>query len=280
MTIFEAYNTTKQKLEKAGIEDFVFEAKQIIKHITGLSATQILMKYNTPLTDFQKNNLTAILRQREIRYPLQYIIGEWDFYARSYVVGPGVLIPRQDTEAVVEKAIEFLGEKKNCNVLDLCAGSGCIGISIACEKKDCKVDLVEKYTEALNYTKKNITKNSAINAIAYKGDIFKGDFNDRNYDLIVSNPPYIPENEMRETSPEVAFEPETALLAQDGGLEFYKAIINNYTECLNKNGMMIFEVGKGESKQVAGLLTDAGYIDIQIKKDYNEIERGVSGIKK
>ena len=91
MTIFEAYNSTKKKLEKAGIEDYVFEAKQIIKHITGLNATQILSYYNRNLTEFQENNLTALIHQREVRYPLQYIFGEWDFYGRSFYVGPGYL---------------------------------------------------------------------------------------------------------------------------------------------------------------------------------------------
>ena len=86
MTIFEAYNSTKKKLEKAGIEDYVFEAKQIIKHITGFSATQILTNYNNKLTEFQENNLVAIVHQREVRYPLQYILGNWDFYGRTYEV--------------------------------------------------------------------------------------------------------------------------------------------------------------------------------------------------
>ena len=108
MTIFEAYNEVKKKLQAAGIEDYVFEAKQIIKHITGLSATQILTQYNNKLSLFQENNLTALLRQREIRYPLQYIFGEWDFYGRPFYVGPGVLVPRADTETLIEAALEFL----------------------------------------------------------------------------------------------------------------------------------------------------------------------------
>lgn len=279
MTIFEAYNSTKKKLEKAGIEDYVFEAKQIIKHITGLSAPQILTGYNKNLTEFQENNLIALIHQREVRYPLQYIFGEWDFYGRSYFVGPGVLVPRADTEIVVETAIEYLKGKENPKILDLCAGSGCIGITLSKEIENSIVYLVEKYDEALRYTEKNIIRNEANNAKAIKGDIFEGTASKEVYDLIISNPPYIPQNEMSEISPETKFEPETALLADDGGMEFYKAIINNYTKSLKDGGMLAFEVGINESRKVAELLEAAGYKNIAIKKDLNNIERAVQGIK-
>ena len=278
MTIFEAYNSTKKKLEKAGIEDYVFEAKEIIKHITGLNATQILTNYNNKLTEYQENNLIALVHQREVRYPLQYIFGSWDFYGRSYNVGPGVLVPRADTETVIEVALDYLKDVEKPQILDLCAGSGCIGITLAKEKPDAEVLMIEKYMEAFRYTLKNIEINTAINAKALMGDIFGKAGADKNYDLIVSNPPYIPEDEMDDISPETHFEPETALVATDNGMEFYKAIINGYTESLKKGGMMLFEVGIGESQKVAELLKNAGYCNISVKKDLNGIERAVSGI--
>lgn len=278
MTIFEAYNSTKKKLEKAGIEDYVFEAKQIIKHITGFSATQILTYYNRNLTEFQENNLTALIHQREVRYPLQYIFGEWDFYGRSFYVGPGVLVPRADTETLIDGAKEYLENIEKPEILDLCAGSGCIGITLAKEKENSHVTLVEKYDEAIRYAEKNKVRNKADNVRIIKGDVFESAGNDKCYDLIISNPPYIPENEMKDISPETHFEPETALLAADGGMEFYKAIIKNYTSSLKNGGMMAFEVGMGESEKVAELMKAAGY-KVSIKKDFNNIERLVSGIK-
>ena len=254
MTIFEAYNSTKKKLEAAGIEDYVFEAREIIKHITGLNSAQILTCYNRALSEFQQNNLTAILRQREIRYPLQYIFTKWDFYGRSFYVGPGVLVPRADTETVIEQCKEYLKDIENAEILDLCAGSGCIGITLGKECDSAKVLMIEKYDEALSYAEKNITHNNAENVKAQKGDIFESEGADKTYDLIVSNPPYIPENEMSICSPETKFEPETALLAGDGGMEFYKAIIANYTGALKSGGMLCFEVGINESERVAKLL--------------------------
>ena len=278
MTIFEAYNSTKKKLEGFGIEDYVFEAKQIIKHITGLNASQILTSYNKELSLFEQNNLTALLHQREVRYPLQYIFGEWDFYGRPFSVGPGVLVPRADTETVIDAGLEYLKDKQNPEILDLCAGSGCIGITFAREREDSRVLMVEKYDEAINYTQKNIYKNDAPNAEVLKGDIFEGAFGESEFDLIVSNPPYISDDEWQEISPETHFEPETALKAKDNGLEFYKAISKNYKNSLKKGGMLLFEVGYKQAEKVAEIMKKEGYIDIKFKKDLGGINRAVSGI--
>ena len=279
MTIFEAYNHIKQKLKAAGIEDSVFEAKVIIKHITGLSNSEILTAYTKELTEYEQNNLTAILRQREIRYPLQYILGEWDFYKYRFKVGVGVLIPRSDTEILVEKCCEYLENKPSPKILDLCAGSGCIGISLALDFPDSAVVMVEKYPEALRYIEQNIEFCGAYNSLAIKGDVCDGTACEQTYDLIVSNPPYIPPNEMAITSPETKFEPETALLGGQDGLDFYRTIINNYKNSLKDGGMLAFEVGINEAERVKSLLTDSGFVKITITKDLNQIERVVTAIK-
>lgn len=279
MTIFEAYNSCKKRLEAAGIEDYIFEAREIIKHITGLSSAQILTSYNRKLSEYQENNMIAILHQREVRYPLQYIFTKWGFYGREFYVGPGVLVPRADTETVIEESKVFLNGKQSPEILDLCAGSGCIGITLGKEFETAKVLMIEKFDEALNYAQKNITHNKAENVTALKGDIFESAGADKSYDLIVSNPPYISQSEMDIVSPETKFEPQTALLADDGGMEFYKAIIANYADSLNQGGMLCFEVGFSQSEQVAELLKNAGFVDIKVKNDFNDIGRAVSGIK-
>ena len=275
MNIFEAYNSTKKALLSAGIDDCVFEAKQIIKHITGLRSSEILMNYTKELTEFQSNNLTAILRQRELRYPLQYIFGEWSFYGRDFYVGPGVLVPRADTETVIEVCTEYLKDKKEPKILDLCAGSGCIGITLAKEKEDSGCLMVEKYPEAMRYAEKNITRNKAENARVIAGDVLEGTASGEKYDLIVSNPPYIAENGTEEVSPETKYEPETALIGGADGLKFYRAIVGNYKSSLKENGMICFEVGIGQADSVKEILNAAGFTDIDVKKDLNGIERAV-----
>ena len=280
MNIFEAYNKTKKELEAAGIEDYVFEAKQIIKHITGFSNSEILMNYTNRLTEFQSNNLTAIIKQRAIRYPLQYIFGEWAFYGREFFVGPGVLVPRADTETLVDVCLKYLENTENPAVLDLCAGSGCIGITLALEKADAAVTLVEKFPEAARYAERNIKRHGTDNVTLICGDVLNGAANDKEYELIVSNPPYVPKNEMETVSPEVHYEPETALFGGEDGLDFYRAVITEYKKALKAGGMLAFEVGAGEAAAVEALLEDAGLKEINTEKDLGGICRAVYGIKK
>lgn len=275
-TIFEAYNDCKRQLEAAGIEDYVFESKQIIKHITGYTNAQILTKYTQPLTEFQQNNLTAIIKQRLIRYPLQYIFGKWSFYGREFFVGPGVLIPRSDTETLIDVCLEFLKQKKGAEVLDLCAGSGCIGITLKCECQDAEVTLVEKFDEAFGYTVKNAEHNNADVKIL-KGDVLKTEGADGLYDLIVSNPPYIDEGGMKYLQPEVTFEPASALSGGADGLLFYKHIAAEYKAYLKKGGAMAFEVGINQAEAVADIMKQQGFENITKCADLNGIDRVVFG---
>ena len=280
MTIFEAYNKTKKELAAAGIEDYVFEAKQILRHITGFSNVQIISNPHKKLSLFEENNLTAIIKQRLIRYPLQYIIGEWGFYGGNFKVGPGVLVPRADTETLIDVALEFLKDREKSQVCDLCTGSGCIGITVAREKSDSFVTAVEKYEEALRYARENAKLNDTDNIEFISGDVFEGAGAEKQYDLILSNPPYIPPEEMKEISPEAKFEPETALLGGEDGLDFYRAIIKGYKASLVDGGMMAFEVGMGEAEAVAELMKNQGFCDIGARQDAAGIERVVFGTVK
>ena len=276
MTIFEAYNDCKKQLQAAGVEDYVFEAKQIIKHVTGYTNAQILTKYTQPLTQFQHDNIVAIIKQRLIRYPLQYIIGHWNFFGREYFVGPGVLIPRSDTETLIDVCLDAVKGKEKPRVLDLCAGSGCIGITIKGECPASDVTLVEKYEEALNYTIKNALHNNADVKIL-QGDVLNTEGADGLYDLIVSNPPYITDEDMKNLQPEVQFEPATALEGGEDGLKFYRHIAKEYKKYIAPNGVLAFEVGMGEAEAVALILTQNGYQNVGTQKDYCDVDRVVFG---
>ncbi len=276
-TIFEAYNTCKNKLENAGIEDYVFESKQIIKRVTGYNNTQILSNFADRLTEFQQKSLDEIIEKRIMRYPLQYIFGEWEFYGRKFKIGGGVLIPRADTETAVETALELLKDTKNPDILDLCSGSGCIGITLALEKKESRVYLAEKYDEAVNYINKNISLNKVKNATVVCGDIYEGVLSENKYDMIISNPPYISADDMEQLPTEVKYEPATALYGGEDGLMFYRAITDIYRNSLKTNGKLVFEVGIGQAESVSLILKEQGFCDIGIKKDLSEIDRVVFG---
>lgn len=276
MTIFEAYSDCKKQLRTAGIEDYVFESKQIIKHITGYTNAQILTKYTQPLTKFQQNNLTAIIKQRLIRYPLQYIIGRWNFFGREFFVGPGVLIPRSDTETLIDVCLEAVSKKQSPRVIDLCAGTGCIGITIKGECPASEVSLVEKYDEALSFTNKNAQHNK-LDVKIVKGDVLKTEGAQGLYDLIVSNPPYINDNDMKTLQPEVKFEPTTALEGGEDGLVFYRHIAKEYKKHLASGGVMAFEVGINQAEAVAQIMRENGFNDVDVRKDYCEADRVVFG---
>lgn len=277
MTVFNAYNETKRALKEAGIEPFAFEARQIIKHITGLSNNEIMMRYNSPLSELEESYLGVVLSRRINHEPLQYILGEWSFYGLDFIVGEGVLVPRADTETLVDTAIEFLKDKEETNALDLCSGSGCIAVAIA-KNTAAKVDALEKYDAAYDYLIKNIEKNNA-QVVPIKDDVFS--FTpDKKYDIIVSNPPYVSADEMDLLDEETRKEPDTALYGGEDGLLFYRAIAKNYPKHLKAGGMLAFEVGFSEAEAVKQILLESGLQNIGTKEDINGIQRVVFGTVK
>ena len=279
MTLQSIYTKIKDALNSTGIEDSSFEAKLILKRYLNISDSEFLTLYNCEIEKEAELLIEKAVNKRKERYPLQYILGEWDFYKYTFKVGEGVLIPRSDTEILVETALEYLKDVENPQVLDLCAGSGCIGISIAKDFPQASVTMVEKFDNAFYYLEQNVKLNSVKNAKIIRGDVLLGDGSDGVYDLIVSNPPYIPPDEMTIISPETNFEPETALLGGEDGMLFYKAIIENYKQSLKLDGMLCFEVGINEDEAVANLLKEALFEKIAVIKDLNGIERVVTAIK-
>lgn len=275
MTIFSAYNDTKNRLREAGIEPYVFEAKQIIRFVTKYSNAQIMEKYMEELDPLKEQFLKSVVAGRVKRIPLQYLLGEWSFFGYDFFVGKGVLCPRPDTETLVEVALDLVGNAP-AKIADLCAGTGCVGISVAKEKPITLVTAVEKYDAAYDYLTKNIEKNGAENVIAVKGDIETYETNEK-FDLILSNPPYISRDEMATIDEETKNEPETALFGGEDGLDFYKIILNKWLPRLNDGGSLAVEVGAGMAEKVKELFIAAGLKNVKTREDINEIERVVYG---
>ncbi len=274
LTIFSAYNQTKKLLNAAEIEDYALEARHIIRHVTGYDNAKILTNYTDELTPLQQTVLNNIIARRCSHYPLQYILGVWQFYGIDFIVGEGVLIPRADTETLIDKSLEFLKDKKSAKVLDLCSGSGCIAVALA-KNSDCSVTALEKYERAFSYLEKNIKKHS-VDVTPVLADIFEYKPTEK-YDLIVSNPPYISENELALMNKETSFEPKNALFAEDNGLIFYKHIIKNYKSSLNSGGMLALEIGFNQSEAVKELFFENGYLGIGSLQDYSGNQRVVFG---
>ena len=284
-TYSQLYLDTRKTLMQANTADEAgFIARQLLCHLSEKSWEQIVTdgeKYAPEHVCDQLPFLAVRILKRE---PLAYILGEWEFYGLKLFVDRNVLIPRDDTCAVTELAIQAAKEiQGKPRVLDLCTGSGCIGLAIAHRVKDAKVTLADISREALAVAKKNISRNqlgarvSCVPADALaKPTAFLGKF-----DLIVSNPPYITAREMEELDRSVSeYEPHLALYGGDDGLNFYRAIAENYRSALNPGGYMCFEFGMGQGDAVCRILEMNQYTILERSRDYNDRERAVIAQRK
>ena len=265
MKVFELVKYIQSVL---ACENADFEAKQLVMYAIDGNSTEVMKIRGDEVNDKEVVECEKLANMRNSGIPLYYILGKCEFYSNEFFVGKGVLVPRDDTEVLVEKALEYLKGIKNPKVLDLCSGSGAIAISIAKLRPDAVVDAVELYDKAYEFLEKNIKHNNVKNVTAIKDDALKfvGE-----YDLVVSNPPYIAENERETLSQEVLCEPETALFAEENGLLFYRKIAENFKK--NNNFTLMFEIGYSQSKSVSVYLAENGYKNIQTVKDYNGLDR-------
>ena len=237
MTVFELYKFCESELEKNKKADAGTEARLILQKALGLERTQLILKRDE-LADVNANAETQrIIEQRKKNIPLQYILGEWDFYGQTFKVGEGVLIPRPETEELCTAVIERLKKMQAPTVFDLCAGSGCIGITLKKQVMQANVYLVEYFDEALGFLNENRMSLSVARSVpAIKGDVLEGyekfGFLPRP-DVIVSNPPYIKKSELSSLQSEVRCEPSTALDGGEDGLDFYRAFAEKSLPFIN-----------------------------------------------
>ncbi len=275
MTAEQVLRTAAEKLRAAQIENASFDASCLVENITGLSRTKIML-CDDDIADEQAELVERAVLRRISGEPLQYILGEWDFFGRTFEVGEGVLVPRPETELLVELALEKLRNVRYPVVFDLCAGSGCVGLTIAAERPDAHVWLFEKYDEAFHYLKRNIKKLWLTNVQAVQHDITLG-YDDKiseTPDLIVSNPPYLRTNELGGLSTEVMHEPATALDGGKDGVDFYRIIASRWLPNVNKHGGIIFECDPSQTLEIADMLMPYA-MRVKIVTDIFGLQRAV-----
>ena len=268
----EALREVEARLAAAGCPDADFDAGELFRLVTGQDARLA----DRPLTAEQAAKLEALTARRATREPLQYLCGSWPFLDFELAVGPGVLCPRADTEVVAEAAAQMLAGVQAPKVLDLCAGTGCLGLGVKRFCPGADVTCVEKSPEAFRYLKKNAV--SALKqgtARAVEGDLFTywQGLPEGELDLIVSNPPYLTAAEMQQLQPEVAREPAMALEAGEDGLVFYRALAEHYQNALRPGGALALEIGWQQREAVTALLAANGWVDIACRKDYGGNDR-------
>ena len=262
------------RLAEVGCEDAAFDARCLLEDLGGMPRGTVAD--DTPLTDAQATVLDNALAQRAAGRPLQYILGEWEFLTLTLKVGEGVLIPRPDTEVVCEAAAERLKNVSAPRVLDLCAGSGCVGLGVASLKADATVTEVELSDAALGYLRQNVARYPAYAVTVRQADVLTDyDTLEDGYDAILSNPPYIPTADLATLQREVQQEPRMALDGTADGLQFYRVIAEHWCGKLSENGFCAVEVGIGQAADVAALFAAAGLANTEILQDLGGVERVV-----
>lgn len=273
MTVSSLYKDALTALKSADIDDCEFECDLLFEYATGTGKTERRVYPNRQAEEKQADYLFSLIEKRVKGYPLQYILGEWEFMGLPFKVGEGVLIPRPETELLVTEAEKLIGSDKKTTVFDLCAGSGAIGLSIAKRNKNTEVYLFEKYPSALNFLEKNLELLSVNNAHIIKCDVLKGtDLLSIKADIIVSNPPYIRTDELPSLQREVHYEPQSALDGGDDGLVFYKKILKKWTPFLKKDGHILFECGEEQSEEIKEIYSGFSK-EISFIRDFNNIDR-------
>lgn len=274
MNVFSARKYIEERLDLVAGDCAVIEAEQVLMKALNCSRNFL---YAYPESEIDKNALThinAIVSRRAKGEPLQYIFGTAPFMGLDFAVRPGVLIPRRDTEVLVEAALPYCKGKR---VLDLCTGSGCIGISVACLGKPSSIALSDYSEVALEIAKEN-ARAHAVSPLFYQGDFLRAIPDGVTFDVILSNPPYISLAEMQQLPLDVKnYEPELALCAGEDGLDAYKSILQDVSRVLIPGGYLFLEIGYTQGNAVSHLMKMHGFTQIQVLQDYGKQDRVVIG---
>ena len=276
-TLYAVYREAIKSLSGAGCDSPEFDAQQLVSYCFGYNKTQLLMNSGVEVDEIKLIHFEDCVKRRCNHEPLQYIIGMWGFHRFSFKVGEGVLIPRPETEILVDFAVEKIQKHKYKTVFDLCCGSGCIGLSIAKLCRDVKVYCVDISDKALEYTRLNKELLDVDNVTVVKSDIREsaGFIGLPRPDIILSNPPYICTDEIKELQPEIAFEPSLALDGGIDGLSFYRSLSEIWYPFINLGGYLAMECGEDQATDILSLFigkADKG----KIIKDASGIDRVVT----
>lgn len=253
-----------------------FETYCLLEKVFGWDKHAVLCHKEEEVSEEQASAYLSLLERRKSAYPLQYLLGSWEFWGYDFLVGEGVLIPRADTEILCETVLELAKEFLMPKIADLCSGSGCLPVVYAKQMPQSKVTAVELSDEALPYLLKNVERYGCDNVTVLHQDALTWE-PEQKLHIISSNPPYLSAEEMKELQTEVTYEPSMALEAPENGLYFYRILSQRCRNFLVDGGILAFEVGWKQAAAVADLMKTAGFSDIVIRKDYGGNDRVVWG---
>lgn len=281
LTVLEAINLSTEYLKNKNIESPRINAEQLLSYVLKRKRLEIYLSFDKPLSEDEIKMYRELIRRRSTAEPLQYIIGSVEFYGLDIKVTRDVLIPRPETEILVEKIIENVDKELKTNILDIGTGSGNIAVSLAKNLGNSFVTGIDISREALEIAAANSRMNGTEEKVIFKelNILDPGFIFEEKFDIIVSNPPYVSVNEYPELRPELTvYEPRIALTDENDGLNFYRFITANANKYLKNNGRLFFEIGQGQSGPVKKMFEDNHFSDITLYKDYANIERVITGV--
>lgn len=277
MTYRELLSEGIETLQNEGIAEAALDARLLLEYTASVSRAWLLMHYDDPVDGGQKESYVNLIARRAEHIPLQQLTGSTGFMGLSFEVNEHVLIPRQDTETLVEEAMRELFD--GMRILDMCTGSGCILLSLLHYSNDTKGVGVDLSEDALTVARRNARLlGLEERACFWRSDLYEGLKDSEKFDMLVSNPPYIREEEYAGLMPEVRdHEPYMALVAPEEGLSFYRRILEKAPQYLNRGAYVMFEIGCEQGEAVASMMRDAGYADVTVVKDLSGLDRVVRG---
>lgn len=278
LTYYEVYREGAARLGEADIEEAELDARLLLEFVCGTDRNTLLVHGERDVSEEEYGRYCGLIERRAVHVPLQHLTGEQDFMGLTFLVNKDVLVPRQDTEVLVEEAMKHLHD--GMRILDLCTGSGCILLSLLHYSNDCEGVGVDLSARALSVAGKNYeiqrTQRPDMKARFLEGNLFEG-FEDR-FDMIVSNPPYIKTDVIDTLMPEVReYEPVMALDGGTDGLAFYRRIAGDAGAYLNGGGMLFFEIGCEQAADVCKIMEAAGFREVEVVKDFAGLDRVVYG---
>ncbi|BDR65907.1 release factor glutamine methyltransferase [Clostridium tetani] len=282
-TIQDLLSEGIKSLKEVGIESYILESQLLLGKVINKDRLFIMINKDYKVSEEEKNQYLKLIDIRKEKMPIKYILGTCEFMGLSFKIREGVLIPRPDTEILVEKSIEIIRKNHYKNISDVCCGSGIIGISIATFVDKVNVECFDVEEIPLKVTEENIK----LNRLEGKVKVFKSNLleyaikNSIKYDMIVSNPPYIKKREITNLMEDVKnYEPHIALDGGEDGLYFYKNIVKQSKHLLNPGGTIAFEIGYDQKEEVSYILESNGFVNIECYKDLAGLDRVVIGILK
>lgn len=277
MTVNEIYQSGLKLLEENNIENSKFEAQSLLQKAFSLDRVGFITHKTDKADENCSQNFLNFIEKRISGEPLQYILGEWSFMGFDFKVGRGVLIPRDDTEVVVNLCIDFLKNRTDKKTVDLCSGSGAIAVALD-KISGAEVTAVEIDETAFSYLETNVKENnSSVKPVMADALKICDTFVDGELDLIVSNPPYIKSADIATLQKEVQLEPRLALDGGEDGYDFYREIVSRWSRKLKKGGALAFELGENQADAVKALMTEQGFSDFKISLDFGGVQRAIIG---